>query len=92
MKRLYTGICWKHHVAEHFNNETIKKHTSAGKGATVFTNYEKMLKYLKDDGRKWYICELELNNEELIYEFGNDYMATIPYSKRSKDGFRPLNI
>jgi hypothetical protein len=90
---LYTGLCWKHHISEDF--ETGKcptKPNGAGKGGTVFTNYFKMIEYLKKDGRLWHIAELELINEPLVYEFQNDYMATILINKRSKHGFMPLRF
>ena len=87
---LYTGLCWKHHISEHFENGLCPTSPNgAGKGGTVFTDYSKMIEYLKKDGRRWHIAELELKNEPLIFEFGNNYMATIPFDKISTHGFKP---
>jgi len=87
---LYDGLAWKHHIAEHFENGTCPIHPNgAGKGATIFTNYQKMIDYLKKDGRRWYVAELKLKNEPLIFEFGNDYMATIQRDCLSERGFKP---
>lgn len=90
---LYTGTIWKHHIAEHFENGEIPTHPNGpAKGATVFTSYDNMVKYLKFDGRRWYAAEVTLENEPLIFEFGNDWMATIPFSKLSETGFKLLEI
>ena len=87
---LYTGIAWKHHISEHFENGSCPTHPNgAGKGATIFTDYNKMLDYLKADGRHWHVAELKLKNEPLIFEFGNDYMATIQNDCLSEQGFKP---
>ena len=48
-----------------------------------------MIDYLKKDGRRWYVAELKLKNEPLIFEFGNDYMATIQRDCLSERGFKP---
>lgn len=88
---LYSGLAWKHHIAEHFENGLCVTHPNgAGKGATVFTDYQKMIEYLNDDGRKWYVAELKLENELLNFEFGNDYMATIKSNCLSEEGFKPI--
>lgn len=88
---IYSGIAWKHHIAEHFVNGIIPTHPNgAGKGGTIFIDYEKMVKYLKEDGRDWYIAELNLENEPLLLEFNNDYMATIQRNCQSELGFKPL--
>lgn len=44
-----------------------------------------MIKYLKKDGRKCHIAELKLKDEPLIFEFGNNYMATIQRDFSSKE-------
>lgn len=87
---LYAGLAWKHHISEHFENGSCPTHPNgAGKGATIFTDYNKMLDYLKQDGRRWHVAELKLENEPLIFEFGNDYMATIQNNCLSEQGFKP---
>lgn len=91
MKKLYTGIAWKHHISEHFENskcETIPN--GAGKGGTIFIDYEKMINYLKEDGRNWHIAELNLFNEPLIFKFKNKWMANITKNIHSEKGFKKL--
>jgi hypothetical protein len=90
MEVKYTGVCWKHHLSENFKNGTPTHPNGVGVGGTVFTNYEKMIEYLKHDGRQWHIAEILLENEPLIFEFDNDWMATIPFNKLSNTGFKPL--
>lgn len=90
---LYKGFAWKHHLAEDFENGTCPTHPNgAGKGSTIFTDYDKMLRYLKRDGRRWYVAELVLDFEVIQYGFGNSYMATILSNKSSKEGFKPLTV
>jgi hypothetical protein len=48
-----------------------------------------MINYLKEDGRKWHIAELNLKDEPLIFEFGNDWMATVIRDILSEQGFKP---
>lgn len=89
----YSGKAWKHHISSDFENGKIPTHPNgAGKGATIFIEYEKMIEYLKKDGRRWHIAELELKNELLFFQFNNNYMATILVDKISKDGFKPLKF
>lgn len=91
--KLYSGVAYKHHIAEHFENGSCVTHPSgAGAGATIFLDYKKMVDYLKKDGRSWYVAELQLNKEFLIFEYDNDYMATIQKDCISKKGFKPLFI
>ena len=47
-----------------------------------------MLNNMKNNIPK--IAELKLKNEPLIFEFGNNYMATIQRDFSSEKGFRPL--
>jgi hypothetical protein len=87
---LYAGLAWKHHISEHFENGSCSTHPNgAGKGTTIFTDFNKMIDYLKNDGRRWHVAELKLQNEPLIFEFGNDYMATIQNDCFSEQGFKP---
>ena len=87
---LYAGLAWKHHISEDFESGNCPLHPNgAGKGATIFINYEKMIEYLKKDGRRWHVAELLLENEPLIFEFGNNYMATIQRDYLSQRGFMP---
>lgn len=84
---------WKHHIAEHFLNDSIPADKNgAGKGGTVFTDWDKMVEYLKKDGRNWYAAEINVEKDELLFEFGNGYMATILVNKSSLDGFVPLKL
>jgi len=89
-ERLFSGQAWKHHISEYFVKDNYKKYPSgAGKGGTIFTDYDKMLDYLNKDGRRWHIAELNLQNEPLLFEFGNSYMATIQRDFLSEKGFEP---
>lgn len=86
-----SGKAWKHHISENFSkNKSLKN--GAGKGGTIFLNYEKMIEYLKKDGRDWHIAELELNNDPVKLEFNNDWMATILINKKSITGFMALKL
>ena len=87
---LYSGLAWKHHISEHFESGSCPANLNgAGKGATIFIDYNKMIEYLKKDGRHWHVAELKLQNELLVFEFGNNYMATIQSSCLSDQGFKP---
>jgi hypothetical protein len=89
----YTGKAWKHHIAEHFEEGLCPTHPNgAGKGGTIFLDYEKMLEYLIEDGRRWYVAELNLVNCPIRYDFTDKWMVTILKSKDSKEGFKPLNL
>ena len=90
--KLYTGKAGKHHIAEHFESGKMPKNCGAAKGSTIFTNYDKMIEYLTLDGRRWYILELELVNEPVLYEFGCDHIATISRDIYGKGGFKYLNL
>ena len=84
-------LAWKHHIAENFETGKSPLHPNgAGKGATILLNYHKMLEYLLTTKRRWYICEIEVSPDELLFEFGNDYMATILVDRLSEKGFRPV--
>lgn len=89
----YTGKSWKHHISEHFEeNDLHLKENGAGAGGTIFTDYHKMIDYLKADGRKWHVAELILIQTPIVFEFGNDFMATILIDWVSIEGFKPLNL
>ena len=81
---------WKHQIAEHFEDGTLTTDAFPALGSTVFTNYEKMVSYLRKDGRRWYIAELEVNEEE-IEPFKNGFMATIKVIKQPITKFELLN-
>jgi hypothetical protein len=84
---------WKHHLAENFENAFSPTHNNgAGVGATIFTNYDKMLVYLKKDGRRWYIAELDVKESEIARDMFDDAMATILVNKKSKKGFKEINL
>lgn len=80
---------WKHHIAEHFEDGTVLTDASPAIGSTVFTNYNSMVNYLKRDGRRWYIAELDVDETE-IEPFENEYMATIKVIKKPKKEFKYL--
>lgn len=85
----YTGKAWKHHISEHFVG-LVDNRNGAGAGATIFLDYNKMLEFLKRDGRKWHIAELDLQNCPIRFDFNCDYMATILIDWPSVSGFRPI--
>lgn len=89
----YTGKAWKHHVAEHFEDGSIPAYPNgAGKGGTIFIDYNKMVDYLKATGKRWYVAELDLKNDLLNFKYCVDYMAEILYDKDSDIGFVPLPL
>lgn len=84
-------LAYKHHISEHFEEDpSLVFDNGAGKGGTVFLDYDKMVDYLMNDGRRWHICTLEVNINELKFEFNNDWMATILVNKKAIDYFKPL--
>lgn len=85
----YTGRAWKHHISEHFN-DSDSDGNGAGAGGTIFLDYDKMLKYLKSDGRKWHVAELCLHDCPIRFDFANDHMATILIDWVSESGFSPI--
>jgi|TARA_R110000751_G_scaffold15422_4_gene50027 hypothetical protein len=84
------SIVWKHHISEHFKDGTLTTDGGAGVGGTVFMDYEKMVEYLKKDGREWYVAELEVDETELEFNFKQNYMATILVNRISKTGYKPI--
>lgn len=90
--QLYTGKAWKNHISSNFKNGNAKLDAGAGKGGTIFLDYDKMIAYLLEDGRQWHAAELDLTSELLLYEFGNDWMATILRDIPSIGGFNPIII
>lgn len=90
--KLYTGKAWKNHVSSNFVIGRAKLDAGAGKGGTIFLDYDKMVQYLLEDGRQWHVAELNLCDELLYYEFGNDWMATVLRDIPSKSGFKPVDI
>lgn len=81
---------WKHHVAEHFEViETSYESTVCSK-STVFLDYDKMLEYLKKDGRRWYVAELDVDDTE-IELYANGYMATLLVDKKPSSPFVPTS-
>ena len=78
---------WKHHIAKHFEDGTLITDAYPDIGSTVFTNYNLMVEYLKRDGRRWYIAELEVDEKE-IEPYKNGYMATINVIRKPKEEFK----
>ena len=78
---------WKHHIAKDFQDGTLITDAYPAIGSTVFTDYDLMIDYLKRDGRRWYIAELDVDETEIeILE--NGYMATIKVIKKPKEEFK----
>ena len=49
----YTGIAWKNHIASDFEEGLSPAHPNgAGKGGTIFFDYEFMVSYLKKNGKE----------------------------------------
>lgn len=83
----------EHHLSEHFiETPNLASNNGAGYGATIFLDYDKMIEYLKEDGRTWHICELDLCDNYVDYIFDNTYMVKLLESMSSKLEYFPLNL
>ena len=80
---------WKHHIAQHFEDGDLSTDGGAMKGSTIFTDYNKLLEYLKKDGRDWYVAEIEVEEYE-IDPYLCGYMATILVDRMSNTGFKKI--
>ena len=78
-------IVYKHHLSKDFNSGKVLVNGGIGRGATVFIDYEDMLKYLKKDGRKWHVCRANVAVSDLIFNFKNKGMATIKKAYNAED-------
>jgi len=78
-------IIYKHHLSEHFESGKIPINGGIGRNATVFTDFDFMKMYLKKDGRDWHYCEADIDINDLLFNFKNNYMATIKRAYKSKD-------
>lgn len=84
-------IAWKHHISEDFEQLGIPcRNNGAAAGATVFLDYELMIAYLKQDGRRWHVAEIRVKQRELVFNLGCPWMATITVARGSREGFKPL--
>jgi len=85
---------WKHHLSADFEQNPIllAKSTGPDAGATVFLDYGKMVRYLKENGRSWHVCEFECELDELELIYTNDWIARITVEKISPKGFHPLIV
>lgn len=99
MKRLndpkpYTGKAWKHHVAEHFEKDPglLGPGNGAGAGGTIYLDYEYMLQQLRTDKRRWYVAELDLVDEPLVFTSTITERATTTRDIESREGFKPLQL
>lgn len=80
---------WKHHIAEHFEEDpSLCQNNGAGEGSTVFTDFDAMKDHLSHTGRRWYVAELEVEEDEIARIDAN--MATMLVYKESETGFKPL--
>lgn len=84
---------WKHHIAESFErNPSLVEGNGAGKGGTVFTDYEKMKEWIsRNDSRKFYAAPIMVELEDLDFNFPEPYMATMKKYVASCDNFKPLD-
>ena len=87
----YTGVAWKHHISQDFENSDIVG-GGAASGGTIFLDYKEMVEYLKSDGRSWHAAKLNLVNVPIFFEFNCDYMATILVDWVSDEGFLPVDL
>lgn len=83
---------YKHHISDNFINGNTPICSGPAKGSTIFLNYDKMLDYLREDGREWHVCEIEVEKQEYVLNFGNDWMATILVDKPAIKHFKKLVI
>ena len=52
--KLYSGVAYKHHIAEHFENGSCVTHPNgAGAGATIFLDYKKIKHTTSMTPRYW---------------------------------------
>lgn len=68
---------YKHHLSKNILSGQTPIDGGIGRNATVFTDYDYMIIYLKKDGRKWHYCEAEIDINDLRFNFKNNYKATI---------------
>lgn len=73
IESMFSGKAWKHHLTK----QVKEWYEGAGKGATIFLDYDFMVKYLKEDGREWSVAELELKDTPIRYDFLSKGMVTI---------------
>ncbi len=78
---------WKHHIAEHFENGSVKWDAGVGAGATIFLDYDFMIEYLKKDGRRWCVAELDVEKNEISHDFKNKEMVTLTVNKKTVTQF-----
>ena len=83
---------YKHHISENFTNGKTEIFSGPAKGSTIFLDYDKMVEYLREDGREWHVCEIVVEKQEYILNFGNDYMATILVDKHATKPFEKLVV
>ena len=82
---------WKHHIAEHFEEDpSLCRNNGAGAGATIFTDFAAMKDHLEQTGRRWYVAELEVEEDEISRI--NADMATILVYKDAVSEFKPLEM
>jgi hypothetical protein len=78
---------WKHHIAEHFEDDSVNWDAGAAAGATIFLDYDFMIQYLKKDGRRWCVAELSVEKNEILYDFKNKEMVTLTVNKNTVTQF-----
>jgi hypothetical protein len=62
-------------------------HVGAAAGATIFLDYDVMIQYLKKDGRRWCVAELNVEKNEILYDFKNKEMVTLAVNKNTVTQF-----
>jgi hypothetical protein len=82
---------WKHHLKAPYLHSQDVFRIGAGAGGAVFLDYDKMLQYLKQDSNEYEVAEIEVALDELRFDYGNDWMATILVDRFSSTGFQPID-
>ncbi len=88
----YTGKAWKHHIAEDFEKDPklLGPGNGAGANSTIFLDYDYMVQQLRTTRQRWYIAELDLQEEPLYFQAGVTQRATTTRDIESKEGFKPI--
>jgi hypothetical protein len=71
---------WKHQLETDIERMVVV-------GSSIFTDYEKILLRLSNDGRKWVVSEIEVNEGEMVKDMFYEGMATVLVNKRAKTRF-----
>ena len=82
---------YKHHISSHFEEDpTLLHNNGAGRGGTVFLNFQKMLERLSKSQQDWHYCELDVEEYEIQRNNQDPDLATILVNKKADGSFKSL--